>query len=71
MLQVLILGIVFTFVVHLTVMQPKLPFVSAKRTLLTYNITLSLLTKTNQGPRCFQKPLATLYLIKLMALQEN
>jgi hypothetical protein len=34
-------------------MQPNLPFVSAKHTLVTYNITLSLITKTNQGPRCF------------------
>jgi hypothetical protein len=35
-------------------MRPNLPFVSAKHTLVTYNITLSLITKTNQGPRCFQ-----------------
>jgi hypothetical protein len=48
-----ILGIVFTVVVHLPVMRPNLPFVSAKHTLVTYNITLSLITKTNQGPRCF------------------
>jgi hypothetical protein len=34
-------------------MRPNLPFVSAKHTLVTYNITLSLITKTNQGPRCF------------------
>jgi hypothetical protein len=37
-------------------MRPNLPFVSAKHTLVTYNITLSLITKTNQGPRCFQRP---------------
>jgi hypothetical protein len=36
-------------------MRPNLPFVSAKHTLVTYNITLSLITKTNQGPRCFQR----------------
>jgi hypothetical protein len=36
-------------------MRPNLPFVSTKHTLVTYNITLSLITKTNQGPRCFQK----------------
>jgi hypothetical protein len=36
-------------------MPPNLPFVSAKHTLVTYNITLSLITKTNQGPRCFQQ----------------
>jgi hypothetical protein len=36
-------------------MRPNLPFVSAKHTLVTYNITLSLITKTNQGPRCFQQ----------------
>jgi hypothetical protein len=35
-------------------MRPNLPFVSAKHTLVTYNISLSLITKTNQGPRCFQ-----------------
>jgi hypothetical protein len=35
-------------------MRPNLTFVSAKHTLVTYNITLSLVTKTNQGPRCFQ-----------------
>jgi hypothetical protein len=35
-------------------MRPNLSFVSAKHTLVTYNITLSLITKTNQGPRCFQ-----------------
>jgi hypothetical protein len=35
-------------------MRSNLPFVSAKHTLVTYNITLSLITKTNQGPRCFQ-----------------
>jgi hypothetical protein len=34
-------------------MRPNLPFVSTKHTLVTYNITLSLITKTNQGPRCF------------------
>jgi hypothetical protein len=34
-------------------MRPNLPFVSAKHTLVTYNTTLSLITKTNQGPRCF------------------
>jgi hypothetical protein len=39
-------------------MRPNLPFVSAKHTLVTYNITLSLITKTNQGPRCFQSTLA-------------
>jgi hypothetical protein len=53
LLQVLILGIVFTVLVHLPVMRPNLPFVSAKLTLVTCNITLSLITKTNQGPRCF------------------
>ena len=37
-------------------MRPNLPFVSAKHTLVTYKITLSLITKTNQGPRCFQVP---------------
>jgi hypothetical protein len=37
-------------------MRPNLPFVSAKHTLVTYNITLSLITKTNQGPRCFHTP---------------
>jgi hypothetical protein len=36
-------------------MRPNLPFVSAKHTLVTYNTTLSLITKTNQGPRCFHK----------------
>jgi hypothetical protein len=36
-------------------MRPNLPFVSAKHTLVTYNITLSLITKINQGPRCFQR----------------
>jgi hypothetical protein len=36
-------------------MRPNLPFVSAKHTLVTYNNTLSLITKTNQGPRCFQR----------------
>jgi hypothetical protein len=36
-------------------MRPNLPFVSAKHTLVAYNITLSLITKTNQGPRCFQR----------------
>jgi hypothetical protein len=36
-------------------MRPNLPFVSAKHTLVTYNITLSLITKTKQGPRCFQE----------------
>jgi hypothetical protein len=35
-------------------MRSNLPFVSAKHTLVTYNNTLSLITKTNQGPRCFQ-----------------
>jgi hypothetical protein len=34
-------------------MRPNLPFVSAEHTLVTYNITLSLITKTNQGSRCF------------------
>jgi hypothetical protein len=34
-------------------MRPNLPFVSAKHTLVTYNIMLSLITKTNEGPRCF------------------
>jgi hypothetical protein len=37
-------------------MRPNLPFVSAKHTLVTYNIMLSLITKTNQGPRCFHAP---------------
>jgi hypothetical protein len=37
-------------------MRPNLPFVSAKHKLVTYNITLSLITKTNQGPRCFHTP---------------
>jgi hypothetical protein len=46
--------IVFTVVVLLPIMRPNLPFVSAKHTLVTYNTTLSLITKTNQGPRCFQ-----------------
>ena len=50
-----ILGIIFTIVVHLPVMRPNLPFISAKHTLVTYNIMLSLITKTNQGPRCFQR----------------
>jgi hypothetical protein len=36
-------------------MRPNLPFVSAKHMLVTYNITLSLITETNQGPRCFHK----------------
>jgi hypothetical protein len=36
-------------------MWPNLPFVSAKHTLVTYNITLLLITKTNQGPRWFQR----------------
>jgi hypothetical protein len=36
-------------------MRPNLPFVSAKHTLVTYNITLSLITKTNQRPRCFHQ----------------
>jgi hypothetical protein len=35
-------------------MRPNLPFVFAKHTLVTHNITLSLITKTNQRPRCFQ-----------------
>jgi hypothetical protein len=52
-LQVLILGIVFTIVVQLPVMRPNLPFALQKHMLVTYNITLSLITKTNQGPRCF------------------
>jgi hypothetical protein len=38
-------------------MRPNLPFVSAKHMLVTYNIMLSLITKTNQGPRCFQSSL--------------
>jgi hypothetical protein len=38
-------------------MRPNLPFVSAKHTLVTYNIMLSLITKTNQERRCFQAPL--------------
>jgi hypothetical protein len=50
-------GIVFTVVVHLPVMRPNLPFVSAKHTLVTYNITLSLITKTNQGLDAFNLPL--------------
>jgi hypothetical protein len=54
--KVLISRIVFTVVVHLPVMRPNLPFASAKHTLVTYNITLALITKTNQGPRCFQSP---------------
>ena len=37
-------------------MRPNLSFVSTKHTLVTYNITLSLITKTNQGPRCFHIP---------------
>jgi hypothetical protein len=56
-LQVPILGIVFTVVVHLPVMRPNLPFISAKHTLVTYNITLSLITKTNQGLDAFNLPL--------------
>jgi hypothetical protein len=40
-------------------MRPNLPFVSAKHTLVTYNIMLPLITKTNQGPRCFQTPCGT------------
>jgi hypothetical protein len=36
-------------------MRPNLSFVSTKHTLVTYDITLSLITKTNQGPRCFQE----------------
>jgi hypothetical protein len=38
-------------------MRPNLPFVSAKHTLVTYNITLSLITKTNQGLDAFNLPL--------------
>jgi hypothetical protein len=45
-------------VVLLPVMRPNLPFVSAKHTLVTYNITLSLITKTNQGPRCFHREMS-------------
>jgi hypothetical protein len=45
--RVLISGIVFTVVVLLPVMRPNLPFVFAKHTLVTYNITLSLIIKTN------------------------
>jgi hypothetical protein len=41
-------------------MRPNLPFVSTKHTLVTYNITLSLITKTNQGPRCFHSVLVAL-----------
>jgi hypothetical protein len=54
--EFLSLGLFFTVVVLLPVMRPNLPFVSAKHTLVTYNITLSLITKTNQGARCFQSP---------------
>jgi hypothetical protein len=37
-------------------MQPNLPFVYAKHMLVTYNITLSLITKTNQGLDAFNLP---------------
>jgi hypothetical protein len=42
-------------------MRPNLPFVYAKHTLVTYNITLSLITKTNQGPRCFHSLHASIW----------
>jgi hypothetical protein len=44
-------------------MRPNLPFVSAKHTLVTYNITLSLITKTNQGPRCFHSGSSLLFYV--------
>jgi hypothetical protein len=46
-LQVLISGIVLTVVAQLSVMRPNLPFALQKHTLVTYNLMLSLITKTN------------------------
>jgi hypothetical protein len=43
--------------------------------LVTYNITLSLITKTNQGPRCFHYPFSRclsphhIKIVVLLALQ--